>query len=124
MYIRQHDQPNLVYYCVSSVGLILLFLVFSLFTLSFNAEISQAPQQEIKYNSFVSLTCTMAVSPNRILGPIRWVKVVNKLPRASINNDKDVVIVSKTSKSGEESSGSYIYTLIGSCLSHTSLNEE
>ena len=47
----------------------------------------------------------MAVSPNRILGPIRWVKVVDKSPRASINNGKDVVIVSKPSKSGKELSG-------------------
>ena len=100
-----HDQPNLVYYCVSSIGLILLFLVFSLFTSSFNAEISQAPQQEIKYNSFVDLTCTMAVSPNRTFGPIRWVKVVNKSPIAIINNDEGVVIVSKPSKSDKESSG-------------------
>ena len=47
----------------------------------------------------------MAVSPNRILGPIRWVKVVNKSPMAIINNDKDVVIVSKPLKSDKESSG-------------------
>ena len=99
-----HDQPTLVYYCVSSVGLILLFLILSLFTSSFNAEISQAPQQEITYNSFVDLTCTMAVSPNHILGPIRWVKVVDKSPMAIINNGKDVV-VSKPSKSDKESSG-------------------
>ena len=100
-----HDQPNLVYYCVSGIGLILLFLEFSLITSSFNAEISQVPQQEIKYNSLVNLTCTMAVSPNQTLGPIRWVKVVNESPIAIMNNDKDVVIVSKTPKSGKESSG-------------------
>ena len=100
-----HDQTNLVYYCVSSVGLILLFLILTLITSSFNPEISEAPQQEIKYNCFVNLTCTMAVSPNRTLGPIKWVKVVDKSPRAIVNNGKDVVIVSKTSKSGKESSG-------------------
>ena len=47
----------------------------------------------------------MAVSPNRILGPIRWVKVVDKSPRAIVNNGKDVLIVSKPLKSGKESSG-------------------
>ena len=92
-----------MYYCVSGIGLILLFLVFSLITSSFNAEISQVPQQEIKYNSLVHLTCTMAVSPNRILGPIRWVKMVDKSPIAIMNNGKDVVIVSKKT-SGKESS--------------------
>ena len=46
----------------------------------------------------------MAVSPNHILGPIRWVKVVDKSPMAIINNGKDVV-VSKPSKSDKESSG-------------------
>ncbi len=92
-----------MYYCVSGIGLILLFLEFSLITSSFNAEISQAPQQEIKYNSLVNLTCTMAVSPNRTLGPIRWVKVVDKSPKVIING-KDVVIVSKKT-SGKESSG-------------------
>ena len=92
-----------MYYCVSGIGLILLFLEFSLITSSFNAEISQAPQQEIKYNSLVNLTCTMAVSPNRTLGPIRWVKVVDKSPKVIINS-KDVVIVSKKT-SGKESSG-------------------
>ena len=92
-----------MYYCVSGIVLILLFLEFSLITSSFNAEISQAPQQEIKYNSLVNLTCTMAVSPNRILGPIRWVKVVDKSPKVIING-KDVVIVSKK-PSGKESSG-------------------
>ena len=92
-----------MYYCVSGIGLILLFLVFSLITSSFNAEISQVPQQEIKYNSLVHLTCTMAVSPNRTLGPIRWVKVVDKSPKVIING-KDVVIVSKK-PSGKESSG-------------------
>ena len=44
------------------------------------------------------------MSPNRTLGPIRWVKVVDKSPRAIVNNGKDVV-VSKTSESDKESSG-------------------
>ena len=47
----------------------------------------------------------MAVSPNQTLGPIRWVKVVDKSPKVIMNNGKDVVIVSKTPKSGKESSG-------------------
>ena len=43
----------------------------------------------------------MAVSQNHILGPIRWVKVVNKSQMAINNNGK---VVSKPSKGDEESS--------------------
>ena len=69
-----HDQPNLVYYCVSSIGLILLFLILSLITSSFNAEISQAPQQEIKYNSFVLRYCVewSTESSLRLLTLFTW----------------------------------------------------